>query len=916
LYIKFDKKLIVNIDEIFISQKESSSNSSLEDIKSILNKAPYILRFFESIDIETLKIKDNTFKIKFDNNYIYLDNKFLNLASKYSKVGDVMNLNIYSLYLKDIDFLLLGNIKIDYDNELLGFTGKYIYKNLVNGELSLSSDKDELSFYINSNEMKDIKFLKTYINLDKIAESWMYDNVKGKYFLEHLNGKIDLETMKPILKSIKGSARVEEASVKFNNNLESVKTSLINIEYQNDNLLIKLKEPTYKGISLDSSFVDIKDMTSLKYGHVDVTLKAKHILDKNVLEILEAYEINLPLKQLSGETKADVHLYIPYDASMKTFGVFVSKDAKFKINEFDFYSKEGRVDLINTKVYIRNTDFVHNNMIKANVNLEIDTKTLLSKGNANIDSFLIESKNQKIVELKDKKVDFEMEFKNNTKLKIDDLKTQIEFNKKSTDIKIDSLNKIYPYSNLLKDIDIKNGDLLINLYDLENIEFKTNLFGLDLPLKKDNEDVKNLSLHGLIIGNKVAINTYSNDLIIELENDKTKLFLKSYDIDYKKDKNSKSLNKELYLSLLDSNINIANDKFYAKEAKIDILKEAILFEGVFGKLDLPLLLEDKKVESLDIKGSYKNDIVDIESKDKKIVLKLENENQLSMKIDGYNLVYNSEKEDKSNIESFVLDAKNSNIIINDKHKVLADNYKIISNKNNTKFDLNYQNAKVNYIKDENKEITLSALNINDHFVNTFFNKDMVKNGTFDLTANGKDEYISGKMVFHNNRLKNLRVLNNIITIVNTTPALINPLLAIPAIFGMVTEDGFNLNGYNVNEGFVEFTYNFENSLLNLTRIHTVGNSVDFDGYATIDLKNSTIKSNIELVFMKDYSKIVGFIPGLSYIFLGEDKRISTSVNINGDLNNPKIETNIAKDSVSVPYNILKRIITSPFKLFE
>jgi hypothetical protein len=133
---------------------------------------------------------------------------------------------------------------------------------------------------------------------------------------------------------------------------------------------------------------------------------------------------------------------------------------------------------------------------------------------------------------------------------------------------------------------------------------------------------------------------------------------------------------------------------------------------------------------------------------------------------------------------------------------------------------------------------------------------------------------------------------------------------------MVTNGGFNLNGYAVNEGYVDFTYDFDNRILNLLKIHTIGNSVDFDGYATINLKDSTINSSVDLIFMKDYSKIVNFIPGLSYIFLGDDKRVSTKVDITGNLNDPKINTNLAKDSISAPIDVLKRIITSPAKLFE
>ena len=96
---------------------------------------------------------------------------------------------------------------------------------------------------------------------------------------------------------------------------------------------------------------------------------------------------------------------------------------------------------------------------------------------------------------------------------------------------------------------------------------------------------------------------------------------------------------------------------------------------------------------------------------------------------------------------------------------------------------------------------------------------------------------------------------------------------------MVTEKGFNLSGYKVNEGSVDFTYNIPNRFLNLTKINTIGNSVDFEGYATLDFQNSIVDSKMELIFMKDYSKVINVIPGLDYILLGEDKKVSTSVKL-------------------------------------
>ncbi|WP_428026710.1 AsmA-like C-terminal domain-containing protein [Arcobacter sp.] len=915
-YLKIDKKLILQIDELVIKDKKTKVQSSFEDIKSILNKTPMVLSMFERIDIETIKIADNIFKIRLDNDFIYLDNKFINVASQYSKTGDLLNLDVYSIYLKDINLLLLGKIKLDFDNNILVFLGKYLYKDLVSGDLNIQSNKEELDFFINSGEMANIKFLKNYFRTDKIAESWMYDNVEGKYYLDYLYGKVNLNTLTPILKSIKGYARVTDAKVRFHNDVDVVKTPLINVSYENDNLLINLEKPTFKGISVDGSFVDIKDMTSLKYGHVDVTLKATHMLDDNVLGILKAFKINLPIKQISGTTDANVHLYIPYDAPMKTFGVFESKDSTFKINDFEFYSKEGSVDLINTDVIIKNTDFVHKDMINAKVNLKIDIKTLDSKGDALFNQFLIKSDNQEIVKIENRKVDFGINFTENTKFTIDDLGTQILFQKDSTDIKIKDIEKLYPYSKLLKDINVKKGNLDIKLEDENIISFLANLYELDLPLKKDDKKIDSLKLLGLIDTNSTSINTESNDLKINIIKDKVNIVLNSYDVDLRDDEKKNNLTQDLSIRLINSNILLKDNSFYSIDSNIDVIKDDVFFDGTFGKLDIPIKDNDKKLDTLNIEGYSKKDVVKVVSKDNKLDLTVKNNDEMNLKLNGLDLIYDLNSDEKNRFKKVEIDAKNSNILVNDKYKVLADKYIILYSDKKTVFDLDYLGGKIKFIEDLDKNINLSVKNINDGFVNTFFDKELIKGGTFSLEASGKDTIISGKMLFDKNRLLNLNVLNNIITLVNTTPALINPFLAIPAVFGMVTNGGFNLNGYAVNEGYVDFTYDFENRILNLVKIHTIGNSVDFDGYATINLKDSLINGSVDLIFMKDYTKIVNYIPGVSYLFLGDDKRVSTKVDITGDLNDPKIETNLAKDSISAPVNFFKRIITSPLKLFE
>ena len=52
------------------------TNSSIEDIKKNLDILPFVLKWFQSIDIEKLSINDNIVKIVLNKDILSVENKF------------------------------------------------------------------------------------------------------------------------------------------------------------------------------------------------------------------------------------------------------------------------------------------------------------------------------------------------------------------------------------------------------------------------------------------------------------------------------------------------------------------------------------------------------------------------------------------------------------------------------------------------------------------------------------------------------------------------------------------------------------------------------------------------------------------------------------------------------------------------
>lgn len=813
MYIKLDKKLIVQIEEIELPTTSTSENS-LNDLKKYIQHVPTLLTIFQQIDIELLKVKNNEFTITIDEEIFYIDNKFINLSAKPVLNNDIVTLNLYSLFLKDYDLLLDGLLKVNLQNEEVLFSGKVLYKDLdIN--LNAQTNGDVIDFVLKSNkEFQNIHFVKDFIDLDETIEEWMYQNVTGIMNLEYLQGQLDKKTFMPIVSSLDGVATIKEADITFNKAVQNVKTKTITVAFKNDNLYFDLEDPMYNNISIEGSNVVIHALSAQNEpSNIVITLKTKNRLNKDILNILKAYEINLPIIQLTGATNSQLTIQIYFkDYQLLTKGIFETKDSRFSLNGFEFVAKNALVELDNSTVNIKNSDVSIDNLLSTNLNLTIDTNASLATGNANIKTLSIKGEEVNLVNINNLATDVLIDYNTFTKITLPQLFTEISILKDFTNIELSNLAFLHTHSALLQELKIEEGTLNLHLKDKENIDFRANLTKFDFPIQhKNGQKLQTLSLYGELKNSKVFVNSLDEKIKIEVDNNQNHLLIKDY----------------------------------------DIVKE-----------NNPLL-KDNTSTNLEIIGI------------------------------------------------------NSTILLNEKQKLLADNY-ILHLKNNTMdLQLSHKDGTFNYLQDAQKNVKLTTINMSDIFMNHLMgNENFFEEGRFNLTAKGTGNILEGKVDATNTKINNLALINNIVTFVNTTPALINPLLAIPTLFGMANNNGFNLTGYKIVEGHLDFTYNLQDEIFYMDHLQTVGNMTDFKVTGMIDLNKKDINADVTLIFLKDYSSIIDYVPVFNYLLLGDEKNISTQLKIIGNLDNPQIQTNLTQDAAGAPVNFIKRIFNLPVKGIE
>ncbi len=163
-----------------------------------------------------------------------------------------------------------------------------------------------------------------------------------------------------------------------------------------------LVDAIYKEKELKNSFVTIKDIANENSGLVLVNIEAKTSLDKDILGILEAYGIVVPVVQKNGELKLKLLLSFPYaeDKPMSYNGVFIAEKSNISISGFDFETNGAKVILENDLLYINDASFIYQDMVDAKANLKLDLNSLKIEGTSQINKILVkDSKNSKILNI-------------------------------------------------------------------------------------------------------------------------------------------------------------------------------------------------------------------------------------------------------------------------------------------------------------------------------------------------------------------------------------------------------------------------------------------------------------------------------------------------------------------------------------
>ena len=249
---------------------------------------------------------------------------------------------------------------------------------------------------------------------------------------------------------------------------------------------------------------------------------------------------------------------------------------------------------------------------------------------------------------------------------------------------------------------------------------------------------------------------------------------------------------------------------------------------------------------------------------------------------------------------FSLDANNSYIYFTPQRRAEAETLHLQSRDGELEARLTHGSGSALFRLAEGR-FSLHGEDFGDRFMQHLLSLADYRGGAMSFHINGTTTNAHGIVRVKETIVKDYRALNNILAFINTVPAL--------ATFSL---PHYSDKGLEVSDAYASFHY--DNGLVNIDSLKVDSHEIDILGSGTIDYGNSTI--DMELNLITDAGENVSKIPLVGYILVGERGDVTTTLKIEGDLENPKVTNDMAQNIVVSPFKMLMRTITLPLKILE
>lgn len=530
LYLKLDKKLVLDIDNIDLGKIQSSKDSTtptITDMTNIIRRAIWLTSFFERLDISNIQYANESSSIYFDGEQYKIDVPYVLAAFRLKNDRDDIFLDIDTLKIKKEELDVKGRILYLKKGSIFAFDLESYINNRIDNTITFQGQTDfkRLTIALDSTMLNSIDVLAPYIRiLDSDVYEWIYK--KAKFDNVTINrAYLDLKNMKSrnieqdIIDNLYANGLIENVSLKIEEELSPIITKQVAVTFDEGKLSFKTNNASYDGVIADSGQVDIMnfldDQPLLK---LNITSK-KAILDERILGILSYYDIDIPVIQKDGFGDGFVNLDISlptqdFEAIVKPNGFFKVVNSNVEISGVDLFVKDANIYITEDSVLISDSYAQFKDILDTKVDIVIDTINKKIDLVANPSYFKLSGGNTgDILDFSNQNIQANMDFSSDDFLvNIEKYDVNIVAND-MVNININDISKIIPYSPILNLLDINNGTFMLTTSDFKDINIKATIDNLNYPIYRlDSSKITSLNVDGVITQNNISLNDKQNQL--------------------------------------------------------------------------------------------------------------------------------------------------------------------------------------------------------------------------------------------------------------------------------------------------------------------------------------------------------------------------------------------------------------------
>lgn len=530
LYLKLDKKLVLDIDNIDLGKIQSSKDSTtptITDMTNIIRRAIWLTSFFERLDISNIQYANESSSIYFDGEQYKIDVPYVLAAFRLKNDRDDIFLDIDTLKIKKEELDVKGRILYLKKGSIFAFDLESYINNRIDNTITFQGQTDfkRLTIALDSTMLNSIDVLAPYIRiLDSDVYEWIYK--KAQFDNVTINrAHLDLKNIKSrnieqdIIDNLYANGLIENVSLKIEEELSPIITKQVAVTFDEGKLSFKTNNASYDGVIADSGQVDIMnfldDQPLLK---LNITSK-KAILDERILGILSYYDIDIPVIQKDGFGDGFVNLDIllptqDFEAIVKPNGFFKVVNSNVEVSGVDLFVKDANIYITEDSVLISDSYAQFKDILDTKVDIVIDTINKKIDLVANPSYFKLSGGNTgDILDFSNQNIQASMDFSSDDFLvNIEKYNVNIVAND-MVNININDISKIIPYSPILNLLDINNGALMLTTNDFKDINIKATIDNLNYPIYRlDSSKITSLNIDGVITQNNISLNDKQNQL--------------------------------------------------------------------------------------------------------------------------------------------------------------------------------------------------------------------------------------------------------------------------------------------------------------------------------------------------------------------------------------------------------------------